>query len=260
MKNVGILFICTGKYDIFWKDFYLSCEKYFLKDCKKKYYVFTDSPKLYGEDINKNIIKIYQENLGWPGNTLMRFHIFAKVEKEIAQNDYLYFFNANCEFKKEIKSDLFLPLEENLLFVQHPGYYKVSKLFFPYDRNKKSTAYIPFGKGNIYICGGINGGKSYAFINLINKLAQSIDVDTKNGVIAKWHDESQINKYIIGRDDFKILPPSFCYPEGSNIKLEPMIVVRNKEKYFNVDNLKKKSFYARLKSMIRKFLQKINLM
>ena len=30
MCKLGILYICTGKYDIFWEDFYKSCEKYFL--------------------------------------------------------------------------------------------------------------------------------------------------------------------------------------------------------------------------------------
>ena len=30
--RIGILYICTGKYDIFWKDFYLSAERYFMQD------------------------------------------------------------------------------------------------------------------------------------------------------------------------------------------------------------------------------------
>ena len=45
--RIGILYICTGKYDIFWKDFYLSAERYFMQDQSFiiEYYVFTDSPK-----------------------------------------------------------------------------------------------------------------------------------------------------------------------------------------------------------------------
>ena len=47
--RIGILYICTGKYDIFGKDFYLSAERYFMQDQSFiiEYYVFTDSPKLY---------------------------------------------------------------------------------------------------------------------------------------------------------------------------------------------------------------------
>ena len=55
--RIGILYICTGKYDIFWKDFYLSAERYFMQDQSFiiEYYVFTDSPKLYDERKQQNI-------------------------------------------------------------------------------------------------------------------------------------------------------------------------------------------------------------
>ena len=71
-NKVGILYICTGKYDVFWEEFYKSCEKYFLPNSEKYYFVFTDSNHLYDEENNKNIKKYYQENLGWPDNTLKR--------------------------------------------------------------------------------------------------------------------------------------------------------------------------------------------
>ena len=78
--RIGILYICTGKYDIFWKDFYLSAERHFLQDPSftLEYYVFTDSSKLYDEENNKHIHRIRQKNLGWPDNTLKRFHIFLR--------------------------------------------------------------------------------------------------------------------------------------------------------------------------------------
>ena len=31
--KIGILFIATGRYICFWKDFYKACEKYLLKNC-----------------------------------------------------------------------------------------------------------------------------------------------------------------------------------------------------------------------------------
>ena len=65
--RIGILYICTGKYDIFWKDFYLSAERYFMQDQSFiiEYYVFTDSPQLYDEENNEHIHRIKQKNLGW---------------------------------------------------------------------------------------------------------------------------------------------------------------------------------------------------
>ncbi len=94
--KIGILYICTGKYSIFWKKFYSSMEKNFIVDAEKHYFVFTDSPDIEFEKENRRIHRIYQEDLGWPNNTLMRFHMFLKQEKELVNMDYLFFFNANC--------------------------------------------------------------------------------------------------------------------------------------------------------------------
>ena len=38
--KIGIFYICTGKYSIFWKGFFDSCEQFFLPQVEKKYYVF----------------------------------------------------------------------------------------------------------------------------------------------------------------------------------------------------------------------------
>ena len=62
--KIAILYICTGKYDIFWQEFYQSCEKNFLLNCQKEYFVFTDANHIYAEN-TASIHKIYQKNLGW---------------------------------------------------------------------------------------------------------------------------------------------------------------------------------------------------
>ena len=61
--KIGILYICTGKYEIFWKDFYLTCEKYFISEAEKHYFIFTDITELEFEKGNAKITKIYQKNL-----------------------------------------------------------------------------------------------------------------------------------------------------------------------------------------------------
>ena len=37
MKSIGILYICTGPYYLFWEDFFKSFEAKFLTDYEKKY-------------------------------------------------------------------------------------------------------------------------------------------------------------------------------------------------------------------------------
>lgn len=50
MTKVAALYIATGRYTVFWPEFYESAEKYLLKDCEVHYFVFTDAATLPGDD------------------------------------------------------------------------------------------------------------------------------------------------------------------------------------------------------------------
>lgn len=252
VKKVAILYICTGKYNVFWKEFYESYEENFLPNSLKEYFVFTDAEELYGEKQCSRIHKIYQQQLGWPNDTLMRYHMFEAIAKKLERFDYIFFMNANCKCVSRIEEKEFLPIEKDILVVQHPGEYNKRPDRFSYDRNPKSTAYISKGTGQYYICGGINGGKAEAYLELIKELKKNIDIDNNNQVIAKWHDESHINRYIIDHNNWMMLSPSYCYAEGWNIPFEPKILVREKSKYFDANAIKFGKFFSLLRTIIRK--------
>lgn len=236
MSRIAILYICVGKYKVFWEEFYKSFEEKFIPECEKEYFVFTDAGELY--DSNKEKVHIIeQENLGWPGNTLYRFKMFLTQKEKLIDFDYMFFMNANVECVEKVGKE-FLPIDENLLFVQHPGFYDAPNYRFPYDRNKKSLAYIPYGKGRVYVCGGINGGKSKAFLEMCEVLDERIEMDYEKGIIALWHDESQVNKYILDTHDYKILSPSYCFPENAQIPFKPILLVRDKSRYIDVVKIK----------------------
>ena len=232
--KIGILYICTGSYVQFWKDFYISFEKYFLNNSCIEYFVFTDAEKIYGEAGNQRIHKLFQSDLGWPDNTLFRFKMFKRIAEDLKQFDYIFFMNSNIVCTKSVTEEMFLPLKENLLVVQHPGWYGNKPYEYPYDRQKKSNAYIPRYKGDIYVCGGVNGGKTNEFLKLINELDSKIQEDYDKGIIAKWHDESHINKYILERNDYKVLSPSYCYPEDWDIPYETIFLLRDKKKVIDI--------------------------
>ena len=234
---IGILYICTGKYDIFWKKFFLSCEKYFLPGYEKRYFVFTDAEQLYGED-NPRITKIYQQTLGWPENTLFRFRMFLNVAAELKKCDYLFFFNANIIFLDTITDEI-LPgdINDGLLAVKHPGFWDKTEQDYPYDRNTNSAAYIPHGRGVHYFMGGFNGGKTKAYIQLIETLHANIQQDLQKDIIAQWHDESHLNNYMLSRNP-KILSPAYGYVEDYNIPFKPKLMVLRKEKFGGHDYLR----------------------
>lgn len=158
--KIAILYICTGKYTKFWKSFYESSEKFFLKDHNKQYFVFTDANSLENEN-DDNVTKVAQQKLGWPYDTLMRFDMFLKVKDTLKSYDYIYFLNANMLFIEPVAEEVFPSEEENgLLVVHHPLFNWVkNKKDFPYERNSKSLAYISESKGSAYYMGGLMVGK-----------------------------------------------------------------------------------------------------
>lgn len=231
--KIAILYIATGRYTIFWKDFYISSEKYFLTNCEKHYFVFTDCQEsLFGEKSNNNISRIYQKKLGWPYDTLMRFDMFLKIEDKLKQFDYIFFLNANMIFIKHITEEI-LPEKEGLLGVLHPGYQGKSRETFTYDENPKSLAYIPKTEGQYYFMGSFNGGKSENYLELINELNRNIKTDLSNNIIALWHDESHLNRYFINHN-CKILSKIYATPEkrfpGSIKNRKAKIIIRDKSR------------------------------
>lgn len=255
---IGILYICTGKYVIFWEQFFLSAEKNFLHNHKKKYFVFTDAPEIYAEE-NPNVEKIYQENLGWPNNTLLRFEIFEKAESQLKTCSHIFFLNANMQVVDTVGDEI-LPDRSNdgLLAVIHPGFWNKQSHEFTYDRNVNSTAYIPVGKGKYYFMGGFNGGVTDDYLKLIRTLRNNIKADLTKNVIALWHDESHLNHYLLNRNP-KILSPEYGYPEGLDLPFHPKILIRDKAGYgghnflrdiSNNKNYKKSHFFHVIKKTL----------
>lgn len=235
--RIGILYICTGKYNQFFSGFYESSEKYFLRNqAQKHYFVFTDDMQLSNAG---NVTLIKKECKGFPFDSLFRFEMFFEKKKELQNFDYLFFFNSNTLFLQPVNEEI-LPKEQDnfLVGARWPGKRKPFNhpMFFPYERRKISSAYIePFKKSHIYFMGGINGGRAKEYIEMIETLAENIQSDLKKGIVAKVHDESHINKYF-REHNCKTLTNEYCWPEEWACDFEPKIIFRDKVKvdaYFN---------------------------
>lgn len=227
--KIGILYICTGKYDVFFDGFYQSAEKYLMPETEKHYFVFTESSIITSSD---RIHKIYQERMGWPNDTLMRFHLFLKIEEDLKKMDYLFFFNANYTFIKPISSLELLPEQKdnNLTGQIHPVAYHKKRNNFDYERNPKSTAFIAENEGSYYFAGGLIGGRTDAFLIMCHVLSSNIDKDKENDFVAVWHDESHINAYFSQLEPKK-LHPGYCYPQGWYLPFEQKTVLLDKNKF-----------------------------
>ncbi len=250
--KIGILYIATGKYACFWDEFYNSAEKYLFPDDEKHYFVFTDSPEIKGE----NVTVYHRECQGFPADTLFRFDMFLSIRDDIEKMDYLYFFNSNVIFEGRVAEELIPDAEHNYLLGALSPMESIRKfppLLFTYERNKKSLAYIaPYQKGKYhYYMGGLNGGRTPEYLKMCETLAHNIHVDYDNGIVARFHDESHINRYF--RDyPPKILGKEFGIFEGWNLSLPGKVIFRDKTKISDLFQKNKTGLAAKIIRLIRK--------
>ena len=110
--QIGIVTIATGKYSVYIPELIESCETLFLCDHDRKYFIYTDCDieslgPFKGSD---KIIKIHQEKLGWPYDSMLRFHMFEVFKNILLGVDYIFFMNANMKVVSTV-DDSILPSE-----------------------------------------------------------------------------------------------------------------------------------------------------
>ena len=241
MKKIAVLYICIGKYSVLWPEFYESSQRYLFTTSDVHYFVYTDSVDLIESLTHSpNVTCIKEKNYGWPGNTLFRFRMFLGIKERLQKFDYIYFFNANALFVTKVDEDI-LPNDKELVVAEHFAMRNVDPILFEYDRNKKSRAYVPYGKeGEHYVQAAMIGGDTDTFLSMCNECSLNIEEDFRGGVVARWHDESHLNRYILGKK-IKLLPSVYIYPEVllSEIDMDSVkILMRDKTKYASLTVLR----------------------
>ncbi len=230
MIKVAILYICTGRYDQFFDGFYKSAEQYLLQGVEKRYFVFTDQEQLTKAE---NVELLIRPCRGFPEDSLFRFDRFLEIKDKLKDYDYTFFFNANMRFVAPVGEEL---LEERLTAVLHPGYFDKPEWRYPYERNKQSKAYIPAHEEDYhYYMGSLNGGKTADYLALAETCSQHIHEDWEKGIVACYHDESHLNRYL-REHHCKALSPAYAYIEGKELPFEPKILLIDKTRldpYFN---------------------------
>jgi hypothetical protein len=222
-NRVAVVYICTGKYKRFFADFYESAKAYLLKDVAEvRYFVFTDDMELTKAD---DVELIKRECQGFPADSLGRFDMFLSIEDRLQAYDYTFFFNANMKLVAPIGLEL---LPEHLTAVVHPGYFRKPAWYYPYERNKQSSAYIPAREQSyLYYMGSLNGGKTEDYLEMARVCSKNIADDRTKGIVAKYHDESHLNHYL-HYHTCTPLSPAYAYIEGKKMPFEPKIILVDK--------------------------------
>lgn len=198
--KIGVIYIVTGVYADFWNDFYHSCEQFFCSDVDKGYEVFTDSEELLLRKY-KNVRFHKIEDQGWIKNVSCKSYCICRIKELLLIYDFIFYLNGNYKVMAPISSTEIVPSECNgwITALSYDHYLNIPADEYPYDRNLNSKAFIPYGSGQRYYQGGFYGGRTPEFILLSEVLKTKIEKDLDKGIIARFHDESYLNKYLIDK-------------------------------------------------------------
>lgn len=221
--KIALVNIATNKYINFLPNLYQGLDINFLPEHEVEYVLFTNMDfQLNGCKRKINTVKI--DHREWPYMTLHRYKFFTQASKLLSNYDYIFYSDVDMAFVSPIKEEIF----SKLTAVMHIGNLNKNKNQYSYERNQKSTAAMKYDEGDTYYAGGFNGGKMDNFLKMSEVLDKNIDKDSEENIIAKWHDESHLNKYLWLNKPEKILPIYYCWPEPFGIKPEVKIIALNK--------------------------------
>lgn len=215
VRSVAVCFVATGRYKAFVPSVARSCVLNFMKPHRLEFHVITDSVK----DIPDNFMgckasAYFTPRLGFPGDTLFRYHYMLKAEERLRQVDHVFYMDVDYWVCNPTDTDALLA--DGLVATKHVHnlHSITGRDRGTPDTNPKSRAYIsPDRKTLFYFCGGFQGGSSAAFLKACRELRARIDEDEANKVMALWHDESHWNAYLADNPPVVVMTQSYVFPE-----------------------------------------------
>ena len=217
--RVGLLVMATGKYVQFVGPLIESAERYFVPNCERTYFIFTDHVDQVSQALHT--VPLFQSRLGWPYDTMMRCRVYMEHKDLYKDLDYLFACDSDMLFVNTVGEEI---LSERVATL-HPG---ALGRRGTYETNPGSLAYVAPSEGSYYFAGGFYGGSRQEFITMNETMYERIKKDQDNGIMPLWHDESHLNRYFIDFAPTLILSASYCYPETWRVQYVPRLMALNK--------------------------------
>lgn len=207
--KIGVLCICTGKYDVFLQPLINDIDKNFFEGHEIEIYLFSDKEIQLTKSAGINIVRIPIEHKPFPYPTIKRYEFFTNASDKI-NCDYAFYIDVDMAICDKVGYEILPNNDEKLVAVLHPGFYNGGG---SWGDDEKSLSYTHPKDRKKYYAGGFQGGKTEDYLLVCKLLAQNINEDEKNGVKAIHNDETHWNKYLSVREGFKVLDPSYCMVE-----------------------------------------------
>jgi hypothetical protein len=239
MTSFGVVSIATGsKYRMYWTNQVRSFKETCPDFSEIQFYLLTDNPNemiKLSKDLNMRLKVFEIPSYGWPEATLLRYREILKIKMSLSEEVLIY-----LDADMLVRQDFFKSIESNawlggIALVAHPGFWRPKdclKLNFylaspkslisdtfnflrfgglgSWETRRASAAFVSRRKRDLYVCGGTWMGLRDEFLRMVEVCASSVDSDLSFGIVAKWHDESHLNKWK-SLNTATILNPSFCF-------------------------------------------------
>lgn len=203
MSKIGLIIIATGEsYVKYAKDLIVSAHNFWPEAAP---IVFTDNPCAFVGGAHRIF---YKEPVGYPKETLYRYHTMLSQKEFLSTFDFLFYADADMEF---VSKPGVITSRGCLTGTLHPGFFGKKGTC---ETRPESEAYCTYNER--YYCGGFQGGDAKEYLIAAETISRRINKDAANNITAVWHDESHWNKYLAGANDdwLLTLTPSYCFPEG----------------------------------------------
>jgi histo-blood group ABO system transferase len=220
--RIALCIMATGKYLSYAEQLIASARTHFCVGHEVLYFVFTDGTL---QDTGGDIVRVEQKRLGWPYDTMMRFHAYYGAKELLQKMDYIFCSDADMLFVHKVGDEIL----SDLVATRHPGFYNKPRSQYTYETRKESHACINGDEGTWYVCGGFYGGTVKEILSYWERVIQDVDDDLKRGMIAVWHDESHWNRYCVDHRPTKLLSPSYCYPERWKLPFRKRLLALDKD-------------------------------
>lgn len=208
----AIVLLCSGNYEIILEGFLKSFHRYWQATPAFRIYVWMDRTRMPTHD------ELYFPipTLGWPNATMLRPHYFLEKEALLAHHRYIYSIDVDLYAEGNI-TDAILG---SLVGAMHGFLGPLSREKWTFETNPASKAYLDYRVAETYFQGNLYGGEPYRVIPMWKEISRNIEADAKIGIVAKWHEESHLNRYLSDHRPVKILPHTYlnccdfpAYPE-----------------------------------------------
>ena len=225
--KIAIVTLATESYYDNLPTLFNSLDLFFLKNHEKKIFFFTD--RVDGGLIRPNRKSIHIDALPWPLITLLRFKNILSIKYELEQYDLIYYIDSDCVVNSEITEEIFPDEENQIVATKHP--WQTSAFSDIYEKNPESTAAVLNNKWTPYFQACFFGAFTRPFLKMAQTIHTNITWDLKRNIIAKWHDESHLNCYLVD-NPYKALNCGYAYPDPERyhqtFSVDMKIIHRNK--------------------------------